>query len=389
MERLSCGALAGASVALVDVTLRDGMQAANVALTSAQRLEVALLLEEAGVDVIQAGFAGRDNATAAAIRKRVGKPRVSLLLLGFDPLAEEQLDGATDVGVDVIEILVRSGTRQLEAMGLGARQAIELSTRLTSKAKDRFPEVWFCPSFATQANPDVLNEMLDAVAATGVRHFNIPDSAGVAAPADIALLIERFAQAGWDLGIHCHDDFGLGVSNTLAGIAAGARYADATVNGYGERAGNCSLEQLATTLTQLFGATTSVNLDKLHGIAHGVAALVGRGIAPDAAVVGRDAFAQKLDAHVRLTDRDPSLLEPFDPAIVGNERRVAVGPGSGEYSLSRKLQSLGVESPDPRAVALALPRIIRLVEEQKAVPDDVITLTYADASRECSASASP
>jgi isopropylmalate/homocitrate/citramalate synthase len=380
--------LAGTSVALVDVTLRDGMQAANVALTSAQRLEVALLLEEAGVDIIQAGFAGRDDASAAAIRQRVDKPRVSLLLLGFDPLAEEQLDGAAEAGVDVIEILVRSGTRQLESMGLDARKATELSTHLTSSAIDRFPEVWFCPSFATQANPDTLTEMLDAVAETGVRHFTIPDSCGVAAPADIASLIGRFAHKGWDLGIHCHDDFGLGLANTLAGIAAGARYADVTVNGYGERAGNCSFEQLATALAQLFGATTSVDLSTLHGLAHGVASLVGRSIAPDAAVVGRDVFAQKLDAHVRLTDRDPSLLEPFDPAIVGNARRLAVGPGSGEYSLSRKLQSLGVQAPDPRAVALALPTIIQLVEEEKDVPDDVIVLTYTNASRELSASRS-
>jgi isopropylmalate/homocitrate/citramalate synthase len=305
--------------------------------------------------------------------------------MGFDPRADEQLDEAARAGVDVVEILVRSGARQLEAMGLEARRAIELAARLTSKAAARFPEVWFCPSFATQADPDVLEAMVGAVAETGVRHFNVPDSSGVASPGDVALLIRRLANRGWDLGIHCHDDFGLGLANTLAGIAAGARYADVTVNGYGERAGNCSLAPLATALALLFGARTSVDLTKLHGLAHEAAARVGREIDPDSAVVGRDAFAQKLDAHVRLTERDPSLLEPFDPVLVGNERRLAVGPGSGEYSLTRKLEQLGIRAPEPRAVAAALPRIVHVVETEKAVSDDAIARAYADALRDASA----
>ncbi|HKP17933.1 MAG TPA: hypothetical protein VJT84_05590, partial [Gaiellaceae bacterium] len=207
MDALTRGALTGTGVALVDVTLRDGMQAANVALTQAERLEVAELLEEAGVDVIQAGFAGRDDASAAAIRKRVSSPRVSLLLLGFDPLAEQQLEGAAATGVDVVEILVRSGTRQLDVMGLDPRRAIELAARLTAKAMPSFAEVWFCPSFATQAEPAFLDEMLAAVAESGVRHVNIPDSSGVASPGEIAQLVGRFAGKGWELGVHCHDDF--------------------------------------------------------------------------------------------------------------------------------------------------------------------------------------
>ncbi|HKP19154.1 MAG TPA: hypothetical protein VJT84_11790, partial [Gaiellaceae bacterium] len=182
--------------------------------------------------------------------------------------------------------------------------------------------------------------------------------------------------------VHCHDDFGLALANTLAGIAAGARYADVTVNGYGERAGNCSLAELATALVQLLGAGVGLDLTNLHALAHGVAARTGREIAPDDPVVGRDAFAQKLDAHVRLTELDPTLLEPYDPALVGNERRLAVGPGSGEYSLTRKLESLGVDAPDPDAVAVALPRIVQLVEEQKDVSDDAVSRVYADAVHE-------
>jgi isopropylmalate/homocitrate/citramalate synthase len=139
-------------------------------------------------------------------------------------------------------------------------------------------------------------------------------------------------------------------------------------------------------LTQLFATDLSVDLAKLHVLAWDVAERAGRTIEPDTPIVGRDAFAQKLDAHVLLTERDPSLLEPYDPALVGNKRRIAVGPGSGEYSLSRKLESIGVESPDPRAVAVALPRIVRIVETEKTISDDEIALVYAEAFRECTAS---
>ena len=210
-------------------------------------------------------------------------------------------------------------------MGLEPRVAVELAVRLCDRAASMFPEVWFCPSFSTQARPELLDEMLGAVAETGVRHFNIPDSSGVATPDEIAQLVGRVVRMGVECGVHCHDDFGLGLVNTLAGVAAGAQYADATVNGYGERAGNCSLEQLAVALAHLFGGSISVDLSHLRLLSQEVAARAGREIAPDAAIVGRDAFAQKLDAHVRLTERDPTLLEPFDPALVGNERRVAMG----------------------------------------------------------------
>lgn len=383
MELFRRQALEGVHVSIADVTLRDGMQAANVAVTPSERIEVALLLEEAGVDVIQAGFAGRDDVAAATIRQHVAKPRVSLLLLGFDPLAERHLDAAAKADVDVIEILVRSGRQQLAATGLDAAEAIRLSAHLGRLAAGRFAEVWFCPSFATQANPDTLTEMFDAVAETGVRHFNIPDSSGVATPAEIVQLMRHCAGNGRELGIHCHNDFGLGLANTVAGLSAGATYADVTVNGYGERAGNCSLAELGAALHELFDGRTSLNLARLHDVSHSVAQLAGRTVALDAPIVGRDTFSQKLDAHVKLTDRDPTLLEPFDPATVGNQRRLAIGPGSGTFSLARKLQTLGIESPDPRAVEVALPRIIRRVEEEKSVADEQITVMYIDAVREC------
>jgi isopropylmalate/homocitrate/citramalate synthase len=395
VQALARGGLDGTPVTLVDITLRDGMQAANVALTRAQRIEVAERLDDAGVEVIQVGFAGADEELAAEIKSRV-RASVNMLLLGFHPDAEEHLRRAAGAGIDVLEILVRSGERQLATMGLDPGVAISLSGRLCEAAVEAFPDVWFCPSFAPVSRREVLDEMLATVFAAGVSHFNIPDSSGVAAPAEMAALVERFAgRPGWTVGVHTHNDFGLAVANALAAIAAGARAADVTVNGYGERAGNCSLEQLAAALEQLFGASTSLDITKLHDLSRDVALRVGRAIAPDAPIVGRDAFAQKLDAHVRLTDLDPTLLEGLDPATVGNTRRLAVGPGSGTYSLTRKLESLGVEGPDSDAVAVALPRIVAIVEERKEIEDDAIVAVYEEAlagsgtTESSSASANP
>src|SRR5579862_304230 len=181
-EALTRDGLAGVRVDVVDITLRDGMQAANVGLTTKERIEVALRLDDAGVDVIQVGFAGHDEELARTIKDRVGRARINLLLLGFHPDAEEHLRSAAGAGIDVLEILVRSGHRQLSAMGLTEEYAISLSGRLCRGAAESFPEVWFCPSFSPVAKPEVLTEMLETVAAAGVTHFNIPDSSGVAAP---------------------------------------------------------------------------------------------------------------------------------------------------------------------------------------------------------------
>jgi isopropylmalate/homocitrate/citramalate synthase len=171
----------------------------------------------------------------------------------------------------------------------------------------------------------------------------------VAGPERIAQLVTQIKDlTGGEVGVHCHDDFGLALANTLAGLQAGANLADSSLLGLGERAGNCATEELAVALELLYGVATGVDLERLTGLAEYVSEVTGVPISPAKAVVGSDAFSQKLDMHVALTRKDPSLLEPFPPQRVGNRRRLRLGLGSGPISVLAKLEQLGLPAVDER-----------------------------------------
>jgi len=166
-----------------------------------------------------------------------------------------------------------------------------------------------------------------------------------------------------------HDDFGLAVANALAGLRAGASVADVSVLGLGERAGNAPTEELATALEGLYGINTGVRLEKLHALAQLVSRIAGVPIPAHKAVVGEDVFAQKLEMHVQVTSRDPSLHEPFSPEVVGHRRILKLGSGTGPVAVRAKLQELGLNVPEGE-----IPTLVRWVNHQalqrhQTVPD--------------------
>jgi isopropylmalate/homocitrate/citramalate synthase len=219
--------------------------------------------------------------------------------------------------------------------------------------RELVPEVSFDPSFVTLADPGFLREVYSAAAEAGAQRFGVADSTGVASPERIGELVRmvREVTGGGAVGVHCHDDFGLALANTLAGLAAGADLADASVLGLGERAGNCAIEELALALQVLYQVDAGVRLDRLTALAQSVSQATGVPIPAAKAVVGADVFSQKLDMHVALTQRDPSLLEPYPPQTVGNRRRLRLGVGTGPVAIKAKLAELGLPELDAAAAA--------------------------------------
>ncbi len=358
-------------VKLVDITLREGQQAPSVAFDQAQRLELGRRLDAIGVAEIQCGFVGRDEPTVAALKAAGVKARLNLMLIGFGSQWKDAVVAASNAGTDMIEVLVRSGEPQLQQMGVGHAESLKQVSETVGWAAAHVREVWFCPSFSSLSEEGHLRNMLRTAKSSGAVRFNLPDSSGVARPSGMRRLVQVGLEAtdGAPVGIHCHNDFGLAVANTIAGLEAGASAADVSVNGYGERAGNCPLEELTVALELLYDVRTGIAMEKLTELSRWAADATKVPLARSKAVSGEEVFAQKLDIHVRLTDKDGTLLEAYPPGLVGNSRRICLGLGTGPVAVRKKLGLLGLPVPDDDTVQKLADEINRLAETRKQISD--------------------
>jgi isopropylmalate/homocitrate/citramalate synthase len=355
-------------VAIQDVTLREGQQAAEIAFTADEKVELGRRIADAGVRRLQAGYAGSDDETIAALKQAVPELELSALLIAFRDDWRTAAETASAAGADVLMVLFRIAPGQLAAMGFDEDQALDRIATSVGRATQLAPIVSFDPSFVTIAEPGFVRRAYATAREAGAHRYGLADSTGVASPervAELVRLVRDITDEG-DVGVHCHDDFGLGLANTIAALAAGATLADASVLGLGERAGNCPLEELAVALELLYGVETGVKLDRLTALAEYVSAISGWAISPAKPVVGHDAFSQKLDMHVALTRKDPALLEPFAPSLVGNRRRLRLGVGTGPLAVEAKLAELSLPPVDP-AGATELAAWINDVARQRKV----------------------
>jgi isopropylmalate/homocitrate/citramalate synthase len=366
-------------VTIQDVTLREGQQAAEIAFTLEEKVDLGARLAAAGVRRVQAGYAGLDDGAIAALKRAVPELELSALLVAFRPGWEAAAESAAAAGVDVLMVLFRVAPGQLRAIGFSPDQALDTIGRAVEVCLRVAPAASLDPSFVTLADEGFLRRVYQTGAQAGARRFGVADSTGVASPERIARLVGLVGEVtGGEVGVHCHDDFGLGLANTLAGISAGATLADASVLGLGERAGNCATEELAVALELLYGVRTGIQLERLTPLAEHVSEVTRCPIPAAKAVVGADAFSQKLDMHAALTREDPTLLEPFPPERVGNRRRLRLGLGTGPVAVAAKLEQLGlppVDAERARSLAESVNEIAR--RQKSSVSDDVFRALVA------------
>lgn len=342
---------------IIDVTLREGQQAAEVAFGPADEIEFARALEATGVSYMQVGYAGADDASIKRIREASPAMHLTALVVGWKDDALRAMATARDAGADVCSILFRSTDAHLAALGLTRETARTRVQDLVAKARRLgYEEVFYGPSFATQADIDYLLTMYRAALDSGADVISLADSLGTARPDAIRYMVARMREVAPDAGIrlHMHDDYGLALANTLAGVEAGANWIEVTVNGLGERAGNCCLEELAVALEGLYGVETGVELGNLYALSHLVARLTGTEIPPMKPVVGANTFANKLEIHLQAVATNPGLMEPFDPALVGNRRSIKLGRGTGPTGVRLRAKELGLviaEEQVPAVVA--------------------------------------
>jgi 2-isopropylmalate synthase len=341
-------------IQIFDTTLRDGEQSPGIALQPHEKAEIATQLERLGVDVIEAGFAGAspgDFEGVRAVAATVSAPVVgSLARTRQEDLdaAAEALAGARRSRVHIV--LGTSAIHMEHKLGLEPAEVLDLARWAVGYASSRVDEVEFSCEDATRSDPAFVARVCRAVIDAGATAVNLPDTVGYALPTDYASFIADVRRRCPELrrvllSVHCHNDLGLAVANSLAGIQAGADQVECTVNGIGERAGNASLEEIVVALrvrADRFDVDTGIDTTQIAQTSRLVSSLTGYVVQPNKAVVGANAFAHEAGIHQDGMLKDPRTYQIIDPKEVGVRMTLPLGKHSGRHAFARACADLGV-----------------------------------------------
>ena len=381
-------------VHIFDTTLRDGEQSPGISLNTQEKVEIAQQLARLGVDVIEAGFpitSPGDFEAVEAIARNVDGP----VICGLARTHKADIDAAwnaikdsqrprihTFISTSDIHIEHQLQTTRDDVLGQ-ARAAVAL-------AKSYCDDVEFSPMDATRADVEFTAEVCAVAVAEGATVVNIPDTVGFATPADYSRLIWRVVAEVKDgreevtVSTHCHNDLGLAVANSLAGIESGARQIEGAINGIGERAGNASTEEVVMALRirgDAFGVEVGVTTEELFETSRLVAEKTGYPIQYNKAVVGRNAFAHESGIHQHGVLRNTATYEIMDPTSVGfNGSSIVMGKHSGRAAFKHTLAQMDVEL-GPEAFEKAFARMKRVADHSgavsetqlRAIVDDVVS----------------
>lgn len=330
-------------IRIFDTTLRDGEQTPGVSLSVEEKLEIAHQLELLGVDVIEAGSPMSSEGEKEAV-KEIAKAGFKAEICALARTLREDIDVALQCDVDSVHTFISASDVQIKHVLNSTREQV---TALTVDAIEYIKAhglvCEFSPMDATRADRKFLKELCKAAEEAGADRINIPDTVGVMTPRIMRKLIEDIrTEVRVPLSVHCHDDFGMAVANSLAGVEAGATQVHVTVNGIGERAGNAALEEVAMALHLLYRYRTRINTNLLYSTSRLVSRLTGVPVQPNKAIVGENAFSHKSGIHTRGVTVEPFTFEPIAPELVGRKRRLEAGKLAGKRGIKAQLEQAGI-----------------------------------------------
>jgi len=337
-------------VQIFDTTLRDGEQTPGVALTKDNKIEIAKALDELGVDVIELGFPTVSKGEEEAI-KEIAKENLNSKTCVLARANKLDIDEAIECEVDWVHVFIATSDIHLKhKLKMSREEAIEKATRMVEYAKDHNVTVHFSAEDATRTDLSYLVRVFKAVEEAGADSIDIPDTVGFAVPSVIRMIVSTVKKSlKAPIAIHCHDDMGLAVANSLTAIESGAEIIHATINGIGERAGNASLEEVVVALYALYGVKTNVKLEKIYGVSRLVEKLTGVIVPKNKAIVGENAFSHESGIHVHGVISSSQTYEPIEPERVGRKRKIILGKHSGKHSVIELARRFGVRLNDDQA----------------------------------------
>jgi 2-isopropylmalate synthase len=369
-------------VTIFDTTLRDGEQSCGCSMTVNEKLRMARTLVELGVDVLEAGFPAASEGDLEAV-DRIGREfeGASVAALarchpGDIEAAARALKNARKPRIHTF--IATSPIHLKHKLKKTADEALEIAVKAIEQARKYVDDVEFSAEDATRTSVDVLIKFAKAVVAAGARTVNLPDTVGYTTPAEMADVIGQVSRALGDkavVSVHCHDDLGLAVANSLAGVQAGARQIECTINGIGERAGNCALEEVVMAMVvrkDVYPFTTGIRTEQLYATSRQLSELIGFDPQPNKAIVGKNAFAHEAGIHQDGFLKERTTYEIMDPRSVGvPSSRLVLGKHSGRHALADRCQHLGYPLTPPQ-VEQVYRQFITLCDHRKWIPDEEI-----------------
>ncbi len=380
-------------VLIFDTTLRDGEQSPGATLNVEEKVDIAHQLVRLGVDVIEAGFPIASPGDFAAVQ-RIAREVRGATICGLARAVPQDIDRAYEAVKDAedprIHVFVSSSDIHLiHQMRKQRGEVLELAEAMVRRAKSYVANVEFSPMDATRTDRAYLVEILGVAVKAGATTLNIPDTVGYAIPEEygdlIAYLIEHVPGADRVVfSAHCHDDLGMAVANSLAAVRRGVRQIECTINGIGERAGNCSLEEVVMALRtrhDLYGIDTRIDTTQLYKTSRMVSNYTGILVQPNKAVVGANAFAHESGIHQDGLLKDRSTYEIMDPRSVGlADSTLVLGKHSGRHAFKTRLEELGYHL-SPEDLNRAFARFKELADKKKAVSDQDLAMIISDEIR--------
>jgi 2-isopropylmalate synthase len=381
-------------VQIFDTTLRDGEQSPGISLNTQEKVEIAQQLARLGVDVIEAGFpitSPGDFEAVQAIAREVDGP----VICGLARTHKADIDAAWGAIKDSprarIHTFVSTSDIHIEHQLRTTREDVKGQARAAvALARSYCEDVEFSPMDATRANVEFTAEVCAIALAEGATVINIPDTVGYTTPAEYQRYLARVYElvpelASVRLSVHCHDDLGLAVANSYAGVLAGARQVECAVNGIGERAGNCSLEEIAMLLRtrgDAHGLDTGLDTRELARTSRMVSRFTGYSVQPNKAIVGRNAFAHESGIHQDGVLKERTTYEIMDARDVGLESNsIVLGKHSGRHALRDALEQLGFKV-EGNALNQAFARFKEIADKKKQVTALDLEAIVSDEMRE-------
>jgi len=380
-------------VIVFDTTLRDGEQAAGGALNIREKLEIAKQLEKLRVDVIEAGFpfsSPGDFEAVSLIAREVRTPVVCALARAHPDDIDSAWEAVKQARQPRIHVfLSASDIHLMYQLKQSREQVLQTARDMVARAKQYTGDIEFSPMDASRTEPEYIYQIVAAVIDAGATTVNIPDTVGYAIPGEFGSLIEGIFQNVSNISqavisVHCHNDLGLAVANSLEAVRRGARQVECTVNGIGERAGNASLEEVVMAIKtrgDFFNLSTGINTEQIYRSSRLVSEMTGFLVQPNKAIIGANAFSHESGIHQDGVIKMPITYEIMDPKTVGiPASSLVLGKLSGRHAFRERLAELGYSLSD-EDLNHAFIAFKELADKKKEVTDRDIEFVIAQELR--------
>ena len=356
-------------VRIFDTTLRDGEQTPGVSLTQEEKLKIARQLDKLGVNVIEAGFPVSSKGEFDSVRQ-IAREGLQSQICGLSRIVKKDAQACLDADVGMVHVFVPTSDIQIahtikkshDEIVAGAMETVQF-------VKDNGRTCLFSAMDATRTSPQFLHRIFKAVEEVHCDIINIPDTVGVAAPSAFYHFVKDICDdVDMVVDVHCHNDFGLAVANSLAAVEAGAREVQVCVNGLGERAGNANLAETVMSLHAIYGARTSIKSEYLVETARMVERLTKVMIPLTAPIVGENAFSHESGIHSHGVIENSKTFEPgiMTPEMVGHKRRIVLGKHTGRHAVAKVLEEAGYQPTDDQLQEI-LGRVKELGDKGKQI----------------------